>query len=87
MMAATETAADIRHESPELAGLSAPPGQPVQGPLSAKWITAELLERTRRVWSAVYGREISADEAVEILINVRNVAEVLLDIENEREGL
>lgn len=70
-----------------MSGLPSPPEQPVQGPLSAKWITAELLERTRQVWSVVYGREISADEAVEILINVRNLAEVLLDIENGREGL
>lgn len=86
MMTAPAAAENICQESPESPGLCAPSGHPVEGPLSAKWITNELLERTRRVWSEVYQREISTDEAVEILINVKNLAEVLLDIEEERKG-
>jgi len=48
------------------------------GPLSTAWIADELLERTRRVWSRVYGRPIDEREAVEILMNVKRFAEVLL---------
>ena len=55
----------------------------VRTPLSAAWISDELLQRTRDVWSTVAGREISADEAVEILINVKNLAEFLLDMKQE----
>jgi hypothetical protein len=39
-------------------------------PLSLAWITDELIEDTRRVWSRAYGRVLSADEAVEIIMNV-----------------
>lgn len=48
-------------------------------PLSMQWITDELLARTIDVWSANYGRPISEDEAVEILMNVKRLAEVLLE--------
>jgi len=44
----------------------------------------ELIADTRRVWSAAYGRVISAEEAVEILNNVRRFADVL--VRAEREG-
>jgi hypothetical protein len=33
---------------------------------------------TRRVWSRAYGREVSDTEAIEILVNVRRLAETLL---------
>jgi hypothetical protein len=46
--------------------------------LSAAWITDELLERTQRVWSRVYGRPIDEREALEILLNVKRFAEVLM---------
>ncbi len=44
---------------------------------SVAWITDELLERTRQVWSQVYQRPIDEREAVEILMNVKRFAEVL----------
>jgi len=66
--------------SSELAGVSTKNGPHGQGPLSAAWIDDALLRRTRDVWSEVADREISADEAVEILINVKNLAEFLLDM-------
>jgi hypothetical protein len=44
----------------------------------------ELIADTRRIWSAAYGRVISAEEAVEILNNVRRLADVL--VRAEREG-
>ena len=55
----------------------------IHGPLSAAWISDELLQRTRDVWTELAGREISADEAVEILINVKSLAELLLDMKEE----
>lgn len=48
-------------------------------PLSARWITPELLHRTQQVWTRAYGRPIAPDEAVEILTNVRHLAELLRD--------
>jgi hypothetical protein len=45
------------------------------------WVTDELLAKTRTVWSRVYGREVPVAEAVEILVNVKALAEVLLDID------
>ncbi|MGC1274143.1 MAG: hypothetical protein WBC44_10590 [Planctomycetaceae bacterium] len=54
-------------------------------PLSLAWITDELLDVTRQVWSPLYGRELSIDEATEILINVQRFAEVLLKTRRGRE--
>jgi hypothetical protein len=38
-----------------------------------------LFTETRRVWSRAYGREISDSEVIEILVNVRRLAETLLN--------
>ena len=42
------------------------------------WITDDLLAETRRVWSLAYGRVIAEEEAIEILTNVRRLAEASL---------
>jgi hypothetical protein len=42
------------------------------------WISDDLLAKTRRVWSRAYGRLISEEEAVEILMNVKRMAETLM---------
>jgi hypothetical protein len=52
-------------------------------PLSAEWVSEELLLETRNVWSQAYKRVISTDEAIEILMNVKRVAEVLVRIYKE----
>lgn len=44
----------------------------------AAWITQAMVEDTRRVWSPRYGRQLPDAEAVEILMNVRRLAQVLL---------
>ena len=54
-------------------------------PLSVPWLSDERIAETRRVWSKAYGRVISEEEAMEILTNVRRLAEVLLHIEEEKE--
>lgn len=43
-------------------------------PMSADWITDDLIAETRRVWSGHLGRIVSEDEAIEMLMNVRNAA-------------
>lgn len=43
----------------------------------AAWITQAMVEDTRRVWSPRYGYELSDAEAVEILMNVRRLVQVL----------
>jgi hypothetical protein len=53
-------------------------------PLSMQGLSDERIAEARRVWSRAYGRVISVDEAVEILINVRRLAEVML--RGEQEG-
>ena len=76
--------------SPQLAGF--PPKTGHHGPepdlagvrpLSMQWLSDERIAEARRVWSKDYGRVISVDEAVEILMNVRRLAEVLLRAEQE----
>ena len=52
-------------------------------PMSADWIGDELLQETRELWSQSYGRVITPDEAVEILMNVKQLAEALLNAADE----
>ena len=53
-------------------------------PADHPWLSDEQIGETRRVWSKVYGRVISEDEAVEILQNVRRLAEIWLHAEQEK---
>ena len=48
------------------------------------WITKELLAETIRVWSKAYGREVSSEESMEILLNVKRVATLLVE---QRQGI
>lgn len=59
------------------------PGEAPIRPLSTAWISDELLARTQRVWSKAFGRTVNVDEAVEILTNVKYLAEALA---RAREG-
>jgi len=69
---------------PESPGFQADVEPPSDGqghrerPLSLAWITDEMVTDTQRVWSAEYGRVVTEKEAIEILMNVRRLAEVLL---------
>lgn len=53
---------------------------PSRRPLSAEWITDELLAETRCVWSRHLRRVVNDEEAIEMLINVRNAAMAILGI-------
>ena len=52
-------------------------------PVSMRWISDDLIEETRRVWSSLYEREVTEFEAVEMSMNVKRLAEVLL---KQRQG-
>lgn len=67
------------HHGPE-------PGQLDVRPLSSQWLSTARIAEARRVWSKAYGRVISEEEAIEILMNVRRLAEVLLRAEEEKES-
>jgi len=71
--------------SSEKTGFGVPKSEHVQCPGKAEgrslfmaWISDDLLAKTQRVWSRAYGRPVSEEEAVEILINVKRTAEVLM---------
>lgn len=64
--------------SPELTGCSGEVEQHVHVPMSMDWISDDLLLKTINVWSKSYGHPISADDAVEILGNVKQFVEILM---------
>ncbi len=53
------------------------------GRFTIEWITPELLQEAREVWSEVYGQDVTAGEAVEILSNIKSLAELVLDMKRE----
>ena len=53
--------------------------------MSLAWITDDLLRYTREVWSRAYGRPVSEAEAIEMLVNVKRFAEVLLKAAGQKE--
>jgi len=55
-------------------------------PLSISWITDDLLQYTREVWSKAYGRPVSEDEAVEMLLNIKRLGEVTLKSTKAKGG-
>lgn len=67
----------IAHDGPEPDSVST--GLP-------DWMSEELVSDTRRVWSNVYGRVISEDEAIGILRNVRRFAEALMQAKEEEKS-
>jgi len=70
--------------SPETAHCDAPEAAS-ERPASIAWITDELLAYTRDVWSRHLGRDVPDDEAVEMLLNVKRLAETILNI-TQAEG-
>lgn len=68
--------------SPDEQGLCETP-VPIRRPLSLAWISDELIAETQRLWSPRYEREISPEEAVEILQNVKLFAEMLIERSEE----
>jgi len=44
-------------------------------PMTAAWVSDDLLARTIDVWSKAYGRRITTQEAMEILMNIKRLGE------------
>lgn len=72
-------------------GLTAPVEQvcPSRGPVpsrppGAAWITDDMIEDTRRHWSPRYGYELSSEEAMEILMNVKRLGHLLIRLGGTR---
>lgn len=74
--------------SSRITGLQAPSEPSVspdgRRPLSMEWITEDLLQATLAAWSPRYERPLNADDAVEILMNVKRFSEALLRIRKEQ---
>lgn len=88
---ASPTQREIPRNRGDLTGFSAGDEQPCQEPrvdsgrpLSLSWITDDLLRYTREVWSKAYGRPVSEDEAIEMLLNVRRLAELMVKAAGEK---
>ena len=73
---------------PHITGLQAPSEPSVSSdgrrPLSMEWITDDLLQATLAAWSRRYERHLNADDAVEILMNVKRFSEALLRIRKDQ---
>ena len=46
--------------------------------MTAAWVSDSLLARTIDVWSKAYGRRMTTQEAMEILMNIKRLGELLL---------
>jgi hypothetical protein len=57
-------------DCPETASAISPSEMP-------RWITEELITETIRVWQPRYGKPISTDEALQIILSVGRLREVL----------
>jgi len=66
---------------PEVQGQGESPEETTAGgrPLVLAWITDELIEEHQRIWSRMYRRVITEEEAVEIIMNIRRFAETVLE--------
>lgn len=49
------------------------PGVPAGAP---KWVTAELVERTIKVWQRFYAAPLTVDDALAMILNVAGLVEV-----------
>ena len=63
---------------PRLPAASEVTGHSEGRPPTPPWISRELIELTQRTWSPLYGRPIPRDEAIEMLMNVKRLAETWL---------
>ena len=55
--------------------------------LSTAWVSDKLLAETREVWSEAYGYEIDEAAALEILMNVKRLGEILMRARKEADHI
>ena len=58
-------------------------GPPGARPIATAWVSDRLLADTIDVWSRAYDRPITAEEALEILTNVKRFGELLIRAKEE----
>jgi len=58
-------------------------GLPGDRPMTTAWVSDPLLAHTVDVWSRAYGRPVNTEEAMEILTNVKRLAELLIRTKEE----
>ncbi len=51
--------------------------------MTTAWVSDDLLAHTIDVWSRAYGRPVTTQEAMEILMNVKRFAELLIRAKEE----
>lgn len=51
--------------------------------MTVAWVSDGLLARTMDVWSKAYGRPITTQEAMEILMNVKRLGKLLFRAREE----
>ncbi|MDZ4852127.1 MAG: hypothetical protein SGI77_22800 [Pirellulaceae bacterium] len=93
----SQTVDQFVHKAPEMAGTVSKsvhhvtPKTVVESkstpirPLSSAWMSDELIERTRHVWEPYYGQDIPDADAIEILTNLKRLAEVLITFGTKKE--
>lgn len=71
-------------DSPRIPGLSSENdpsvGAETKRPLSSAWISPKLLRNALAVWSSRYGRPLTDEEGIEILMNVKRLGEAMVDL-------
>lgn len=53
------------------------PSEEVNNVTAPRWITPDLIRHTINVWEPRYGRPLSTDEAVQIILTAGRLCEVL----------
>lgn len=56
---------------------------PQHGQCVSAWLSAELISETVEVWQSRYRRTLTSDDAIEILLNVAALADVLGERDDE----
>ena len=54
-------------------------------PISESWIGEDLIAYTQDTWEKQLGRPVSEEEAIEMLVNIKRLAEVMLKINGRRK--
>lgn len=56
-------------------------------PVNTKWVTEEWIEETRNVWSEECGVELTREDAIAILMNVKRLGVVLLEAKRKGDSV
>ena len=63
----------------QVSEVALPPGTP-------RWVTRELIATTLKTWQPYYTEELSPDDALEMILNVGRMTELVNQMERRNEG-